>query len=224
MIVTIDGPAGTGKSTVAKKLAEALGFIYFDTGALYRAISWKILHDKIELADETAIGEMLKTFSFHIETEENQKIYFVEKHDVTTAIRSQEVTAIVSEVSAMKSVRDAMRPLQEVFSREGSTVFEGRDLGTVIFPRADVKFFLTARPEVRATRRLKDMKQRFPDRAVEFSYDEILQNIKERDAFDSTRSLAPLRQAEDAILVDTSDLSLEEVISMLRKKVKEKIV
>jgi len=223
MIVTIDGPAGTGKSTVAKKLAEALGFIYFDTGALYRAISWKVLHDKIPLSDETSIEKMLKTFSFHVETDQNQKHYLVDGHDVTTAIRSKEVTDIVSEVSAMKSVRDAMRPLQTMFSEEGSTVFEGRDLGTVVFPEADVKFFLTARSEVRAKRRLKEMQQKFSARAAEFSYDEILQNLQSRDKYDSTRDLAPLKQATDAILVDTSDLRVEEVVSILREYVKDKI-
>jgi len=222
MIITIDGPSGTGKSTVAKNLAKALGFAYFDTGALYRAISWKILHEKISLTDETAIAEMLKIFSFRVETEQNQKIYYVDSSDVTKAIRSEEVTAAVSKISAIKSVRDAMRPLQESFSREGSSVFEGRDLGTIIFPHADVKFFLTARAEVRAKRRLKDLQQKFPGRAHAFSYEDILQNIRDRDEYDSTRLLAPLKQAEDAILVDTSELSIEKVVSILEKYVKEK--
>ncbi|WP_420421888.1 (d)CMP kinase [Simkania sp.] len=222
MIVTIDGPSGTGKSTVAEQLAERLGYTYFDTGALYRAISWKILHDDIVLSDLKAIEKMLQTFSFHVETHEGRKTYKVDTHDVTKAIRSQEVTAIVSEVSAMKCVRDAMRPLQELFSHEGPTVFEGRDLGTVVFPHAQVKFFLTASASVRAERRLKDLQQKFPDRASEFSYEDILQKIQERDAYDSSRKLAPLKQADDAILVDTSQMTIDEVVATLENYVKEK--
>lgn len=222
MIVTIDGPSGTGKSTVAEKLAEKLGYTYFDTGALYRAIAWKILKDDIALTDLDTIEKMLKTFSFHVETHDGQKIYKVDADDVTKAIRSQEVTDIVSEVSAMKCVRDAMRPLQELFSQEGPTVFEGRDLGTVVFPHADVKFFLTAQPAVRAKRRLKDLQQKFPDRESEFSYEDILQKIKDRDAYDSSRELAPLKQADDAILVDTSQMTIDEVVATLENYVKEK--
>lgn len=222
MIVTIDGPSGTGKSTVAEKLAEKLGYTYFDTGALYRAIAWKILKDDIALTDLDGIEKMLRSFSFHVETHEGQKTYKVDADDVTKAIRSQEVTGIVSEVSAMKCVRDAMRPLQELFSQEGPTVFEGRDLGTVVFPDADVKFFLTAQPAVRAKRRLKDLQQKFPDRASEFSYEDILQKIKDRDAYDSSRELAPLKQADDAILVETSQMTIDEVVVTLENYVKEK--
>jgi cytidylate kinase len=222
MIVTIDGPSGTGKSTVAERLAEKLGYTYFDTGALYRAIAWKILHDNIALSDLEGIKKMLQTFSFHVETQNGKKNYRVDTHEVTKAIRSQEVTAIVSEVSAMKCVRDAMRPLQELFSHEGPTVFEGRDLGTVVFPHAEVKFFLTASPSVRAERRLKDLQQKFPDRASEFSYEDILQKIEDRDAYDSSRELAPLKQAEDAILVDTSQMTIDEVVVTLENYVKEK--
>ncbi|MCB1082942.1 MAG: (d)CMP kinase [Simkania sp.] len=222
MIVTIDGPSGTGKSTVAERLAEKLGYTYFDTGALYRAIAWKILHDNIDLSDLVGIKKMLRAFSFHVETQNGKKNYKVDTHDVTKAIRSQEVTAIVSEVSAMKCVRDAMRPLQELFSHEGPTVFEGRDLGTVVFPHAEVKFFLTASPSVRAERRLKDLQQKFPDRAGEFSYEDILQKIEDRDAYDSSRELAPLKQAADAILVDTSQMTIDEVVVTLENYVKEK--
>jgi len=223
MIVTIDGPSGTGKSTVAKRLADRLGYTYFDTGALYRAIAWKILHDKISVTDVAKIEKMLQTFSFHVETQNNQKVYCVDDHDVTKEIRSQEVTAIVSEISAMKCVRDAMRPIQKIFSQEGPTVFEGRDLGTVIFPHAEVKFFLTAAPEVRAKRRLRDLQHKFPDRADLFTLEDVLQKIRDRDTYDSSRELAPLKQAEDAILVDTSDLSIDEVVTTLEKYIKEKV-
>lgn len=219
VIITIDGPSGTGKSTVAKKFAEALGFLYFDTGALYRAIAWKILNDAISLSDHKGIEEMLKTFSFHVEVQGGQKLYRVGDKDVTKEIRLNEVSAIVSEVSAMRSVREALRPLQEAFSREGPSVFEGRDLGTVVFPNADIKFFLTAREDVRARRRLKDLKEKFPNRAETFVYGQILAEIRKRDELDSTRKLAPLKRAEDAILIDTSDLTTEEVVAVLEKHV-----
>ncbi|MCP5503862.1 MAG: (d)CMP kinase [Chlamydiales bacterium] len=220
MIITIDGPAGTGKSTTAKKFADAIGFTYFDTGALYRAISWQILETEISYQDEEALSKLLKEFSFHIDVIEGNKRYFVGNKDVTTAIRSKEVTAIVSEVSALKKVRDALKPLQVNFSKEIDVVFEGRDLGTVVFPHAQLKFFLTARPEVRAKRRYRELVQKFPNQT--FSYETILKEIQERDVYDSTREHAPLKQAEDAILVDTSDLTIEEVTDKLKQIYQEK--
>lgn len=221
MVITIDGPSGTGKSTVAKRLADRLGYIYFDTGALYRAIAWQILRDNISLKDIEAVKAMLTTFTFHVETNGNKKVYRVDTQDVTQAIRSEEVTAIVSEVSAMACVRYAMQPFQERASKQGPTVFEGRDLGTAIFPHADFKFFLTATPEVRAYRRLQDLKKRFPH--GRFEYQEILEKISERDSYDSSRTLAPLKQAEDAIFLDTSDLSIDQVVSVLESYIEGKV-
>lgn len=215
MIITIDGPSGTGKSTVAKKLAEVLGMTYFDTGALYRAISWQVLESQISALDEEKMKALLKEFVFRIRIIENKKHYFVGKTDVTEAIRSPEVTAIVSEISALKIVRDALKPIQTNFSKEMDVVFEGRDLGTVVFPHAELKFFVTASPEVRAERRLKDFRARFPEK--EFSFNAILKEIQERDHYDSTRKHAPLKQAEDAILIDTSDLTIDEVVAKMQE-------
>lgn len=209
-VVTIDGPAGTGKSTVAKGLAEALGFSYFDTGALYRAITWKVLQERISLDDHKKLGALLKAFSFHIK----EGHYYVGTTDVTKAIRSKEVTAHVSAVSALSQVREALKPIQVSVSEETDAVFEGRDLGTVVFPHADLKFFLTARAEVRAQRRLKDLQEKFPEQS--FSFEKILQEIQERDTYDSNRTLAPLKQADDAVLVDTSGLSIVEVIDQMK--------
>ncbi|MCB1109830.1 MAG: (d)CMP kinase [Chlamydiia bacterium] len=214
MIITIDGPSGTGKSTVARGLAEVLGMTYFDTGALYRAISWQILEKKISCDQKEALSSLLESFTYRIRMVEGEKHYFVGKTDVTQAIRSPEVTAIVSEVSALKEVREALKPLQVNFSKEMDVVFEGRDLGTVVFPQAEIKFFLTARPEVRAERRFKELQRKFPDQT--FSFDETLQEIQKRDQFDSSREIAPLKRAEDAILIDTSDLTVEEVIQKMQ--------
>jgi len=222
MIVTIDGPSGTGKSTLAKGLADRLDFTHFDTGALYRAIAWKVLEEKIQPTDIAAIKKMLKAFEFDMQKKEGRVTYLVSGHDVTTAIRSEEVTKISSEVAALACVREALRPLQESFAKKGPCVFEGRDLGTIVFPHADIKFFLTARPEVRAERRLKDLQTKFPDRVETFSLKEILENINKRDADDASRPIAPLKQAEDALLVDVSDMTIEEALSCLEKHVKEK--
>lgn len=220
MIITIDGPAGTGKSTVAKQFAGAIGFTYFDTGALYRAISWSILDQNIIYKDEEALSTLLKTFTFRIRTIEGEKRYFVGSRDVTNEIRTKEVTAIVSEVAALKKVRDALKPIQVNFGKEIDVVFEGRDLGTVVFPHAHLKFFLTARPEIRAKRRYQELVKKFPDQS--FSYGTILKEIEERDTYDSQRELAPLKCAEDAILVDTSDLTIEEVTARLKEIYLEK--
>ena len=213
MIITIDGPSGTGKSTVARRLADFLGMTYFDTGALYRAIAWKLLEEKVSYKNKEELVSLLKRFSFRIRVVNEEKHYFVGEIDVTKAIRSPEVTSIVSEVSAVKEVRDALKPLQTDFSQETDVVFEGRDLGTIVFPYADMKFYLTARPEVRAKRRFTELQKKFPDQ--KFSFETTLKEIQERDDYDSSREVAPLRQAEDAVLVDTSDLTIEEVVQKM---------
>ncbi|MCB1107183.1 MAG: (d)CMP kinase [Chlamydiia bacterium] len=213
MIITIDGPSGTGKSTVARRLADFLGMTYFDTGALYRAIAWKLLEEKVSYKNKEELVSLLKRFSFRIRVFNEEKHYFVGEIDVTKAIRSPEVTSIVSEVSAVKEVRDALKPLQTDFSKETDVVFEGRDLGTIVFPYADMKFYLTARPEVRAKRRFTELQKKFPDQ--KFSFETTLKEIQERDDYDSSREVAPLRQAEDAVLVDTSDLTIEEVVQKM---------
>ncbi len=214
MIITIDGPAGTGKSTTAQMLADEIGFTYFDTGALYRAISWQILDLKILYQDEEALSKLLEAFSFRIRSVEGEKHYFVGNTDVTKAIRTKEVTAIVSEVAALKMVRDALKPIQTNVSKEIDVVFEGRDLGTVVFPHAHLKFFLTARAEIRAKRRYRELVQKFPEQT--FFYEVILKEILERDASDTDREHAPLKQAEDAVLIDTSDLTIEETSQKLK--------
>lgn len=207
MIITIDGPAGTGKTTVARKVAEKLGFSYFDTGAMYRAITYCILKKKIDLNDSDQIAALLESFRFDIRTLGNEQHYFAEGEDVTKLIRSQEVTRFVSEVSANAAIRASLVRVQREFGKDKNSVFEGRDMGTVVFPHAKVKFFLTARPAVRAERRYLELKDK-----SSLTEEEVFQELLERDHFDSTREISPLKQAEDAYLVDTSDLSLEQVI------------
>ena len=215
MIIAIDGPAGTGKSTVARKLAKEIGFIYFDTGALYRALTWKILEMEIPYEDEKALAKALESFSFCIRIIEEENHYFIGEKDVTKVIRSQEVTRFVSQIAALQVVREALKPLQSDFAKHQDVIFEGRDLGTVLFPHADLKFFLTADPLVRAQRRFLELIEAFPERT--FSYEKILKEIEERDAYDSNRKCAPLKRAEDAILIETSHRSVQEILDQLKK-------
>lgn len=216
MIITIDGPAGTGKTTVAKRVADALQFLYFDTGAMYRAVTWMMLEEGILIKDIPAIENLLKRMVFQIrEDEEGRKHYYVQGIDVTDEIRTPKVTEFVSPVSALKPVRDALMPIQKNFAQSGDCVFEGRDMGTVVFPNADVKVFLTARPEIRAERRLKEFQAKMPNEVKGLSHDEILKEIMRRDEIDSTRAISPLRCPEDAFTVDTSDLTIDEVVESI---------
>ena len=212
MIITIDGPAGTGKTTIAKQIAEKLGYHYFDTGAMYRAVTYGMIQKEIELEDRGSLETFLKEFQFDIRMVKGKKLYFMEDKDVTEVIRTTQVTQKVSEVSAHTAVRQALLPIQQAFGKGKNSVFEGRDMGTVVFPNAHVKFFLTARPAVRAERRYLELKEDIQERTSE---EEVMHALLERDHFDSTREIAPLKQAEGAHLIDTSDLTVEQVIDRI---------
>jgi len=215
MIITIDGPAGTGKTTIAKKVAERLGLPYFDTGAMYRAVAFMILHEKIPLSDEKRISEILEDFDFEIRDQEAGLRYFANGRDVTEVIRSQAVTNIVSPVSALHVVREALWAIQRKFAQKRGGVFEGRDMGSVVFPKAPIKIFLSARPEVRAERRLAELKEKRPDEVQDTNHQQMLEEIMKRDQFDSTRKLAPLTCPPDAYMIDTSNISIDEVVERI---------
>ncbi|MCC5831661.1 MAG: (d)CMP kinase [Chlamydiales bacterium] len=208
MIVTIDGPAGTGKTTIARRLAEKLGYDYFDTGAMYRAATYQILRQKIDIKKPEELSCFLDHFRFEIRSAQEGKRYFIGEEDVTEEIRSAAVTGHVSEVSANAAIREALVRVQREFGASKKAVFEGRDMGTVVFPKADVKIFLTARPSVRAERRYLELKEK----NALTSEREVMRELLERDHLDSTREASPLVKAEDAHLVDTSDLTLDQVI------------
>jgi cytidylate kinase len=212
MIITIDGPIATGKSTIAKNLAREIGFIYFDTGAMYRSITYGILKHGVNPDDPAALAEFLKTFNFEIKVKHGERFYFVEGEDVTLKIRGGEVTSHVSKISAIPAVREKLVAMQRELSIGVNAVFEGRDMGTVVFPNAQLKIFLTGRPEVRAQRRYEEYIAKFPEEASTVTLEKMLEDINARDKYDTERELSPLKPAEDACIVDTSDLTLEEII------------
>ena len=216
MIIAIDGPSGTGKSTVAKGVARKLDFVFFDTGAMYRSLAWKAMQEQIAPTDEEKICQLLKHFQFDVQTDRlSEKHYLVNGVDVTHKIRTQEVSNFASQISTYLPVRQTMVKIQRQFGQKANAVFEGRDMGTVVFPEAELKIFLTARPIVRAERRYRELLLKFPDLADSVTQEQILKEIEERDYKDSTRSISPLRQAKDATLIDTSDITADEVIDRI---------
>lgn len=212
MIITIDGPVATGKSSVAKKLAEALGFIFFDTGAMYRAITYSILKHHVNIRDLAELVAALDHFQFKIKVIHGQRHYFIESEDITDIIRTQEVTAAVSEVSSLAPVREKLVAIQRGYGQGVNAVFEGRDMGTTVFPNADLKIFLTGRIEVRAKRRYAELVAKNPELAKTLTLEACMENVIQRDNYDSTREISPLRQAPDAFVIDTSDVSVEDVV------------
>ena len=214
-IVTGDGPAGSGKSTIAKIIAKKYGFTYLDTGAMYRMIALYALENSIDLQDSKAIETMLKNTKLDIVG--NQ--FFLNGKDVSDEIRTPRVSAIVSPVSAIKEVRVKLVDLQREISKGKSVILDGRDIGTVVFPSGDVKIYLVASPEERAKRRLKE----YEEKGVEADYESVLASIKERDFIDSTRKESPLKKAEDAHEIDSSTMSIDEVVEVISKYIDEKI-
>lgn len=215
MIITIDGPIATGKSTIAKKLAEKLGFIFFDTGAMYRCLTYALIKANINVDNPQELNNFLKPFEFEIRLQKGEKRYFVGSEDITDKIRGADVTALVSKVSAIGAVRDKLVGLQRALSVGVNAVFEGRDMGSVVFPKADIKIFLTGSTEVRAKRRFDELKAKYPKDFESLTLDQTIADINRRDTYDSTRELSPLIQANDAFVIDTSELSLDEVVDKI---------
>ncbi|HEX5022067.1 MAG TPA: (d)CMP kinase [Candidatus Binatia bacterium] len=221
MIIAIDGPSGAGKSTLAKHLAKELKFVYLDTGAMYRALALKVLRQGIDLADDARLEELIAGTEIDLEETNGKLAVLLDGVDVAGEIRSPEVSQMASKVSALRIVRARMLELQREMGRRGSVVAEGRDIGTVIFPDAEVKIFLDASAGERARRRYNELKG--AGRAVD--YEETLREIEERDKRDSERDLAPLRKAEDAVMMDSSNATADDVatkvLSHIRNKLRE---
>jgi cytidylate kinase len=212
MIITIDGPVATGKSTIAKKLAKSIGFIFFDTGAMYRTLTYAILKHQIDINQPEQLAEFLKNFELDIKVMRHERRYFFEGEDISEKIRSEEVTSAVSKVSANKAVRDKLVAIQRELALGVNAVFEGRDMGTVVFPDAALKIYLTGRDEVRAKRRYDELLSKYPEEAKKMTLEKCLEDLLKRDQYDSTRENSPLCQAKDAFVIDTSDLTPDEVV------------
>ncbi|NGX57333.1 MAG: Cytidylate kinase [Chlamydiae bacterium] len=213
MIITIDGAVATGKSSVARGLALSLGYIFFDTGAMYRSLTYGLIKKNIDINNEKKLKAYLDTFDFDMKIKRGEKLYYVEGEDVTEIIRGLEVTQKVSDVAAIPIVREKLVEIQKELATGVNAVFEGRDMGTVVFPKADLKIFLTGRTEVRAERRLKELREKFPEMADELTPEAVLENLTKRDEIDTTRKVSPLKAANDAYIIDTSDLSCEDVVN-----------
>lgn len=213
LVIAIDGPAGAGKSTVARQVARELGLLFLDTGAMYRALTWRALQDGIDLADEAALGELARHMALELEaTPEGERVR-IDGVDVTQAIRSPAVTSRVSEVAKAAAVREELVRRQQAYGARGGVVAEGRDIGTVVFPEADLKIFLSASPRERARRRARDLEAA----GHPVDLDALEAEIARRDTLDSTRAVAPLRPAADAHMLDSDGLSADQVVAFILK-------
>lgn len=210
-IVAIDGPAGAGKSTIARRVAEELDFQLIDTGALYRTVAYMAQREGVDLEDADAVAEIADGLDLEFRQEDSDNVLYCNGEPLRDEIRTQDVGTGASVISSHPEVREALIDVQRDIGRERSSVLEGRDIGTVVFPEADVKIFLTADPGVRAQRRVDQL----AERGVEADYEEVFDEIVERDLRDRERDVAPLREADDSIIVDTSKLTIDEVVDRI---------
>ncbi len=219
--IAIDGPAGAGKSTIAKAVAKQLEYIYVDTGALYRSIALNAINSGTNTDNEAEINELLNNTKVEIKFINGEQRVFLNSQDVSDKIRTTEVSMMASKVSAIATVRDFLLELQRGLARENNVIMDGRDIGTVVLPQAQVKIFLTASAQCRAKRRYKDY---LAAGNTQESYEQILADIQQRDYNDSHRAVAPLKPAEDSVVVDTSDdtleQSVEKIIAVVNSKIK----
>ena len=218
--IAIDGPAGAGKSTIAKALAAELGYHYVDTGAIYRTVAYFLDLLGISPKDVDGVERYIDELTINIEYDENGKQHMIMNGmDVSDEIRTQDISQKASLVSAHKIVRDMLLDMQRDVAKKHNVIMDGRDIGTVVLPKATVKIFLTASPEVRAKRRTDELVAK----GQKADFEQTLKDIKQRDYQDTNRPIAPLKQADDAVLVDTSDMNIEQVLTAIKTIVREKI-
>ena len=217
-VVALDGPAGSGKGTVTKEVAKKMDLINIDTGAMYRCVTLYMIRNKIELEDSKKIEELLNTINIELKKENNEEKVYLNKEDVSFEIRTNEVNKLVSQVSHIVQVRENITELSRKIAEGKRIIMEGRDIGTNVFPNADVKIYLDATPEERARRRFKQNEEN----GIKIPFDEILKNVKERDYIDSHREIAPLKKADEAIYIDSTGMTIEEEANEVIKIIEEK--
>ena len=218
-VVAIDGPAGSGKGTIAKKISKELGLVNLDTGATYRCVALQSIKENVPLSDEKGIIKLLDNINIQFEISEPTDIVILNGKDVTKDIRTKEVTNIVSQVSSIKEVRFKMVDIQRKMAQGKNVVMEGRDIGTYVFPNADVKIYLDATLEERAKRRYKEN----VEKGIYTTYEEVVENLELRDKNDKAKEIGALKVAEDAIIIDSTKLSIEQVVEKVKNIIKEKM-
>ncbi|MBZ0159647.1 (d)CMP kinase [Candidatus Methylomirabilis sp.] len=219
LIIAIDGPVGAGKSTAARLLAKRLGYRYIDSGAMYRALSWKALREGLDLDDEQCLRRLADETCIALESLDDRELILVDGQEVSRQIREREVEQASSRISIHPSVRSVMVAQQRRMAEQGGIVMDGRDIGTVVFPDADVKFYLTARLGERAKRRYLEAQAAGVTRAV----DKLAEEIEARDARDMNRCASPLRRADEAVTIDTSDLLAPQVVDVMEEEIRRKV-
>ena len=218
MVITIDGAAGVGKTSTAKELAKRLGYQYFDTGAMYRAVTLFFIRENVDLSSRSEVVKSLDSIKLNIDfSSESEMQIFLDEDDISLKIRSQEVTSKVSAVSALKDVREMMVNIQRSFTANGNFVVEGRDIGTVVFPDAKYKFYLQADYDIRAERRLADFEKLNEAKNI----NEIKEDLEKRDKYNSSRKLSPLKKPDNAIIIDTTLCTFEEQVYKILKHIEK---
>lgn len=219
MIVAVDGPAGSGKGTVTKKIEEKLGFLNLDTGATYRCVALQTLREGLNLENEKEIIEIANSIDIKIDNTGEKDIILLNGENVSKEIRTKEVTSIVSQISSIIPVREKMVEVQRNLAKGKNVIVEGRDIGTVVFPNADVKIYLDASEEIRAKRRYEENVQN----GIDATYEEVLENVKMRDYNDIHKPYGALKKADDAIVVDSTDLTIDEVVKKIEDIIRNKL-